>query len=450
MPRVSRLLHAGYVFESGGTEIAFDPIFENPFSRNGHAFPDARFDRERLRGRRFAAVFLSHFHDDHCSLESLDLLDRSTPIHFYCRHEVLFELIRGLGFTDVRPLIIDQPVTVGPFRVVPRRAFDADVDSMFQIEAGGLRVLNVVDSEIDAAEMDVLARLAPWDLVLWPFQTMRERDALSPSRVGPAERSVPPEWIEQLRALSPRFVIPSACQFRFEEWSWLNRFFFPISYRRFGAEVEAASPSTKVVRLNPGVSVVLSREGLAAAAPFEGVHPVGDQDVDYEFDPGIRAPPVAEIARRFPALTEAESAAVSAFCREGLIARSRERGPSADPFFRRRRRWTLSVYDHRGEVERFHFVVDDGELFPAAGPEALPEWTTAIAAARLHGALFEGESLTSLYARINDGPLDPRAEKEIGDADVLDDPLLRALFNGDVASYQRAQARRLGKAGEPG
>ena len=78
--KISRILHAGYVFECDGTLIAFDPIFENPFSRNCHAFPDVRFDHARIRGMRPDAVFISHFHDDHCSLESLDLLDRATPL----------------------------------------------------------------------------------------------------------------------------------------------------------------------------------------------------------------------------------------------------------------------------------------------------------------------------------------------------------------------------------
>ena len=46
---ISRILHAGYVFECEGRLIAFDPIFENPFSRNCHAFPEVRFDHARIR-----------------------------------------------------------------------------------------------------------------------------------------------------------------------------------------------------------------------------------------------------------------------------------------------------------------------------------------------------------------------------------------------------------------
>jgi putative membrane protein len=71
--KISRILHAGYVFECAGRRIVFDPIFENPFSRNCHAFPAVRFDLEQIRALPVDAVFISHFHDDHCSFESLDL-----------------------------------------------------------------------------------------------------------------------------------------------------------------------------------------------------------------------------------------------------------------------------------------------------------------------------------------------------------------------------------------
>ncbi|MGZ3748537.1 MAG: MBL fold metallo-hydrolase, partial [Pseudobdellovibrionaceae bacterium] len=148
--KISRILHAGYIFEcndnENNTQIAFDPIFENPFSRNCHAFPEVRFDHNQIKNLRLAAVFISHYHDDHCSLESLDLLDRKTPIYIYCLFEELFSMVRELGFLSVYSLELNVPVKIGPLEVIPRRALDSEVDSMFQVKAGELNVLNVVDS----------------------------------------------------------------------------------------------------------------------------------------------------------------------------------------------------------------------------------------------------------------------------------------------------------------
>jgi hypothetical protein len=101
---ISRILHAGYVFECEGTRIAFDTIFENPFSRNCHAFPDVRFDRETdpqaaLRRRL------------HLALPRRPLLAREprparprTPLYIYCIFDELFDMVRQLGFANVQPL----------------------------------------------------------------------------------------------------------------------------------------------------------------------------------------------------------------------------------------------------------------------------------------------------------------------------------------------------------
>jgi L-ascorbate metabolism protein UlaG (beta-lactamase superfamily) len=439
---ISRILHAGYVFACGGTRIAFDTIFENPFSRNCHAFPDVRFDLEQIRRQRFDAVFISHFHDDHCSLESLDLLDRATPLYIYCIFEELFDMVRQLGFSQVHALRLNEPVAVGPFQVVPREAMDADVDSMFQVKAAGLNVLNVVDSWIDDATLAKLAEEGPWDMVLWPFQTMRELEVLAPSRALAAPPELPEEWLPQLRALNPRYVVPSSCQFLQEPWSWYNRAFFPISYAQFAREVAAALPDAQVVRLDPSVSVSLDATSLRPAPPLDWVIPVGDQDVDYVYEGNAAPPSTAEIARHFAPLTEAQHARVMDFCRTGLLARYGA-VEAASEYFDQPRIWQLSVYDHAGQATRFRYRLEpEGGAHLNDSGEPLA-WTTGIPAAKLYAALELGESLTSMYMRINDTVFEPDVERDLADADVVDDPLIRCLFGDTFGAYQAAQLRRL-------
>ena len=60
---------------------------------------------------------------------------------------------------------------------------------------------------------------------------MRELAVIAPSRAAPHVPGLPDDWIEQLRALSPRYVVPSSCQFVQEEWSWYNHAMFPMTYR---------------------------------------------------------------------------------------------------------------------------------------------------------------------------------------------------------------------------
>jgi len=442
---ISRILHAGYVMACAGTRIAFDTILENPFSRNCHAFPDLRFDQDAIRRERFDAVFISHFHDDHCSLESLDLLDRGTPVYIYCIFDELFEMVRRLGFTQVRALRLNEAVAVGPFQVIPREAMDADVDSMFQVKAAGLNVLNVVDSWIDDATLAQLVDEGPWDMVLWPFQTMRELEVLAPSRHAPAPPTLPEEWIPQLQALAPRYVVPSSCQFLQEPWSWYNRAFFPITYAQFTREVAAALPAAQVVRLDPSVSVTLDASSLRPAPPLDWVIPVGPQGVDYVYEGNAAPPPTADVARHFAPLAAGAFARVLDWCRTTLPAKYGDVEAASD-YFDRPRLWQLTLYDHAGQPTRLRYrlepggpavLVDDGDEDAALG------WTTEIPATKLYGALEQGESLTTMYLRINDAVFDAGIERDLQDADVVDDPLIRCLFSDTFGAYQAAQLRRL-------
>lgn len=440
---ISRILHAGYLFESGETRLLFDPIFENPFSVNCFAFPDVRFDLQKIQQLQVDGIFISHFHDDHCSFESLRLLDRRIPIWIYCLHEELLKLLRELGFSQVQSLSLDEPVQFGPLRVTPRMAADSEVDCIFQIETGDLKVLNVVDAVICEKTLAMLAAEAPWDLVLWPFQTLRETDVIAPSRATPISREIPSEWIQQLRLLNPRFVIPSSCQFRHESWSWSNHAMFPITYARFAQEIEIGLPQVEVRRLDPAKSFRLSKKALEPAGDLDFVIPVGEQNVDYPAYSSLQRPTTREIAARLGPLTEAQTEQTLKFCRTEIQNRYFRLGPPAESYFQRSRTWRLRLYSQGGEVSEWNYLLDEDQMRLLPIGDSTPDWLTEVPLTKLHNALFEGESLSSMYVRINDAVFDLKIEREIRNADVMDDPLIRCLFGEAFASYQRAQLHRI-------
>ncbi|RYZ82259.1 MAG: MBL fold metallo-hydrolase, partial [Proteobacteria bacterium] len=278
--QISRILHAGYLFESGNTRIAFDPIFENPFSRNCYAFPAVEFDYGAIQKLKLDAIFISHYHDDHLSFESLKHLDRRVPLYLFCLHEEMFDWLRQLGFENVHPIILNRPIEVGNIVVTPRRALDAEVDSIFHIHAEGLNVLNVVDSWIDPQTLDLLMA-TKWDMILWPFQTMREIEVLSPTRTLDSPVQIPPESVSQLQSLNPLYIVPSSCQFIHEAWSWYNHALFPISYNRFKTEIEFAVPTTQVLRMDPSSSIQLAHGAILMAENLSWIRNVETSEVDY-------------------------------------------------------------------------------------------------------------------------------------------------------------------------
>jgi hypothetical protein len=314
---------------------------------------------------------------------------------------------------------------------------------MFQIQAAGLNVLNVVDSWMDPSALEALAQLAPWDMVLWPFQTMREIAVLAPSRAERAAPALPLEWIEQLQTLNPRYVVPSSCQFVQESWSWYNHALFPITYRQFAEEMALALPQARVVRLDPSVAVTLDRASLEAAPPLDWVVPVGDQDVDYQFDPNIEPPRTADIARRFAALTAQQTSEVLDYCRTGLLHKYRTMELNPDSYFDQPRCWRLRLYDHTGAPTEFVYRLH-GDRIERADDDGQPiGWLTEVTMAKLHAALTQGESLSSMYLRINDTVFDADTEAQLAAADIIEDPLIRCLFNDAFGAYQAAQLRRI-------
>jgi len=113
-----------------------------------------------------------------------------------------------------------------------------------------------------------------------------------------------------------------------------------------------------------------------------------------------------------------------------------------DSYFAQARRWRLTVHDHVGDAYHFSYRVH-GDAIDLDDNDGEPEWTTAIPIAKLHAALELGESLTSMYMRINDNRFAPAVDTALADADIIDDPLIRCLFNDAFGAYQAAQLRRI-------
>lgn len=441
MLKISRILHAGYLFESEKAKIAFDPLFETPFSVNCYAFPAVSFDYAAIRSLELDAVFISHFHDDHFSMESLDQLNRTTPIYMFTVFPELLDLIRELGFDKVYALSLNVPVRIKDILVTPRKALDENVDSLFQIQSQGLNILNVVDSWIDDETLELLKNEPPWDLVMWPFQTMRELEMIAPTRHQSLPPEIPAEWRSQLETLQPKNLIPSSCQFKMEPWSWYNNYFFPISYEFFQKEISRTLPLTDIFRLNPGESLLVESHEMSRADRLSWIKMEEDPQADYIFDLKSPIPSTAEVAQHFP-VSDIERQRVLDFCKFELIKAYEKLKYDSHDYFLEDGVWELNIFEPERE-HRFLFHFFEGAVVICDGSEAPVFWKTEIPLKKLYGALETGESLSSLYIRINAQKFSEKHERRLKDVEVTEDPLLRALYQDSLGSYQRAQLLRI-------
>lgn len=311
------------------------------------------------------------------------------------------------------------------------------------VKVDDLNILNVVDSWVHPDIYKLLESQRPWDLVLWPFQTMRELEVLSPLRAEAAPDELPDEWIIPLQILNPKFLVPSSCQFVHENWSWYNRALFPISYQKFQLKMKPILPRVEIIRMNPSVSFVLDKENMTSALALDWIIPVGPQDVDYEYSPNLIPPSVQDISKNFKPLAKEESDKVYQYCQFGILEKYRSLPLAEEPYFHVERFWQLTVYDHEGKSFSFFYKIVGTDIEMAKDCDSFVTWWTEVSIFKLYSALFLGESLTSMYLRLNNRFYDLDTEVELQSVEIICDPLIRCLFDGDFGSYQRDQLRRI-------
>jgi hypothetical protein len=333
-----------------------------------------------------------------------------------------------LGFERIEALELNESVVIGDIKITPLRALEDLIDCLFLIGQGGLKVLNVVDAGIDAAMRTRLKRIAPFDVVLWPFQILRERDILL---ADPAEKSFEARHAAQLQQLvdfKPRIVVPSSCQFIHEKGSWYNRIKFPISYSRFQRDVEKKSPRIRVEQILPGDTWTLTPRTFAKSGRLSWVRRLTEKAVDYKFEPSKTVPTTREIAMKRPVISAENTRRVLSFCRDelaSLLKRDKLRnGKGAHSF------WQLSLFDHRGHEIKFVYRFQGGRARHVPIPAFEIDYRTEIPLERLAFVLDGGPAYMA-YARIFNGP-----------QDVFEDHLISA-FSRDMLAYQNGQLRRL-------
>ena len=450
--KVSRVLHAGYIFETPVGKVLMDPIFEDPFSYNCEPFPKIRFDLEQIKKQKWEAVLISHIHDDHFSLVSLDLIDRNTAIYLHCEDLEAVDFLNKMGFQNVHLIKPFQKLNLAGLEIQTWPALN-EVDIVIQLTYQNIQILNVVDSWLHPETLADLIKIH-WNLILWPFQLMREIEILTPHRFLGQTDEYPVEPQNQLSQFQTQAVVPSSCQFIFKEFgvekNWQNQFYFGFSYQKFSNLMQQLNPAAAIYRLDPGQSVLVNSQDIKKADSISWIRPMDNKTVDYEFNPDIIIP---QMNGYIGHLLSVEIDQIKNFCENGLIQYFDENGLELFHYFPKGFIWNLQVVGDWQQSYYFQFVADrknqHGFQVQLVRPvtDSKVQWLTEISAYKLHSALNRSESLSSLEIRINDRNWLWSEGDEFSDLnspDVVEDPLLGILYSSGELSYQRAQLKFLG------
>jgi hypothetical protein len=179
------------------------------------------------------------------------------------------------------------------------------------------------------------------------------------------------------------------------------------------------------------------------SSPIPWIQPQGNQDVDYTFQDSQAAPTTALVATQFSLAGSKEVERVESFCQFDLLEKYGALYLDEFSFFQRPRTWRLKLYDHLGQAKEFNYMIHGSLIAPIEKGDYPIHWLTEVPLIKVFNALELGEALTSMYLRINDIRFDDKTEKDLSDIDLLEDPLVRCLFEGVFGAYQKAQLKRL-------
>ncbi len=178
---------------------------------------------------------------------------------------------------------------------------------------------------------------------------MQETAVISPRTAVTVSREDVHDHLSPLMRLVPRLVVPSACQFIHEPWSWWRARFFAVSYAEFSRWIAEHLPASEVLCLYPGVGIRLSAAGYDPLPHVKWLAILGECGGDYEFDALASPPSTASIAHHFPDSSTmrqrvyhyCEFELLSRYCSALASARCRtcrvRSGPSAA------RRWRIPI-----------------------------------------------------------------------------------------------------------
>jgi UDP-MurNAc hydroxylase len=267
------------LLEHQGVRILMDPWLDDGiFHGSWVHFPPLKIGVEDVG--RLDYIYISHIHEDHCSLGTLQALDRNaTVLVMERRPNLVLDFLKRnhLGFREIKVIEPRSPLQLRPGLVAdmiepdPADAMAAAIDSALLLHWDGRVILNANDCQPHPGMIDyVRSAYGRCDLAMLPYcggsgypscylnlsdeEKRGERDRIRAMRMD--------AFIATVKALDPRQVLPFADQYAIAgSRAALNEFVsHPPTPAAVRGPLEKAGLADRLVLLNPGQSYDLDQQ----------------------------------------------------------------------------------------------------------------------------------------------------------------------------------------------
>lgn len=280
--RIEYLGHAGFVVDHGGVRILIDPWFYPAFLSAWFPWPDNRFLLDRVAGRRFDYLYVSHLHEDHFDHRVLDALPRDVRV--LCpnyRSRGVARRFEAMGFRHLIRLGHQETHELAPgLRATMYLDVSHKEDSGLLLDLGGFRFFDVNDCNTPFSELptgiDLLA--AQFSGAMWYPNCYDYPPAVMQRKVDQVRAGLLETLARKCQVTGAKAYLPSAGPACFLDpvlmkYNDRATTIFP-AWDDVEAEFRAASPDVRVLPTLPG-DVLVVRDGAVTREAYAGTRPAG-------------------------------------------------------------------------------------------------------------------------------------------------------------------------------
>lgn len=257
---LTKLPHAGMIVSGKSHHILFDPLLHNELISSAYTLnPKVQLNEAQFKKFDFSALFISHAHEDHLNLPSINLLNREITVYFPRGAIQIPNLLLRLGFRKFVQFQAGESFQFGELEVIPTPSLVDFEENGFIVKSKSASVWNLVDSVLNTSEVDkLLKRHGPPTLLLCYYQAIRENEICNKKIFSSSFESIANHYVNVAARTKARYVCPSSFDLFNAVSPWLNSYIGPVEKSDFIAQVCAKHPNSKPLTLNYGQSVDLS------------------------------------------------------------------------------------------------------------------------------------------------------------------------------------------------
>ncbi len=261
---IFRLTHAGYFVTSKKTSILIDPLFINDWAEFLILNPTVEFNFAEIKKLKLDGVIISHFHNDHFCLKSLNYVSRETLIVFPAGCKTIPFWLKTMGFKNLQELKPLENIKVGDIEIEATVSHAVGVNEMGMfIQKGKSKILNLVDTEVYKKDVESVVKRKGMPSVSFCFyQPLRESDVYNGKLLSISPKKIYQRLQDIVGAINESIIVPSACSWAYKYEPELNYWMFPISEEKFCEDIKQRFPLSSPTILEPGQGFVFDNGKL--------------------------------------------------------------------------------------------------------------------------------------------------------------------------------------------